>query len=323
VASPLRRWGPIAAVGVVVAGLVAVGLVSSDGDDGAAPPTTEPALVERPAGAVTWSRAQDEGLDVTFPRPATPGPAWWPSRSSSAPSASPTSTTTGEPPPRRHRRHHQGGGVDPGRGRPGAEPAAAADRLRRHQRRAARDLHALRRDLPADVPDVRTHHRARLRRGTGRSSTPQRPEPMPVRAAEDLGAFAVLGGPRPRQRLDRGAHARGVVCVGCPGIGDPRATVFLPPAEELPPAGPHHRVRRQPAGGGQGEHAGEALQGEERVFGHLALGMGGERRAQRPAAARRARSGGRRAGRVGPVPARPRGLQSSPPQPSRRCRRPG
>lgn len=70
----LRRWGPIIAIVAVVA--VVIGLVVAGGDDDdetdTAAGTTEttvegePAGAEPPDGAISWSRAEEEGLDVTF-----------------------------------------------------------------------------------------------------------------------------------------------------------------------------------------------------------------------------------------------------------------
>ena len=59
----LLRWAPIAAVAVlVVAGVAVSALGGGDDDEAAVAPTGT-----RPDGAITWSQAEDEGLDVTFP----------------------------------------------------------------------------------------------------------------------------------------------------------------------------------------------------------------------------------------------------------------
>ena len=73
--SALRRYGPIAAIVVVIA-VVAALVVGGGGDDDepaeTAGPTTEapdgdPVAEEGPEGAVSWSEAEEQGLDVTFP----------------------------------------------------------------------------------------------------------------------------------------------------------------------------------------------------------------------------------------------------------------
>lgn len=72
----LRRYGPIAAIAAVIA--VVIGLVVTSGgdeDDTATTDTTsttdgngdDPVDVERPEGAISFSQAQEQDLDVTFP----------------------------------------------------------------------------------------------------------------------------------------------------------------------------------------------------------------------------------------------------------------
>ncbi|MGH2685255.1 MAG: ABC transporter substrate-binding protein, partial [Actinomycetota bacterium] len=95
-----------------------------------------------------------------------------------------------------------------------------------------------------------------------------------VRAAEDLDAFAVLGGPIIGSAWTEELHARGVVCIACPGISEPEPTVFT-----VPPTGGQIRDHltayvAQKLGGETARYAGEELRGEERVFGLLQLGMG-------------------------------------------------
>jgi hypothetical protein len=65
----LRRYGPIAAILVVVALIVAASTVmGGDDDDDTASNTTESPLAQGlPEGAVSWSMAKAQGLDVTFP----------------------------------------------------------------------------------------------------------------------------------------------------------------------------------------------------------------------------------------------------------------
>src|SRR4051812_2210724 len=67
----LRRWGPLVAIGVIAVIVVAVLLVGggSDDDDDAADAGTgsTDASGEAPSGAVSWTQAQDDDLDVTFP----------------------------------------------------------------------------------------------------------------------------------------------------------------------------------------------------------------------------------------------------------------
>lgn len=73
----LRRFGPIVAIVAViavVAALVLTGGGDDDADDQATTDTTAGAgtPAERPAGAISWTQAQDEGLDVEFPDTCDP-----------------------------------------------------------------------------------------------------------------------------------------------------------------------------------------------------------------------------------------------------------
>lgn len=73
----LRRFGPIVAIVAViavVAALVLTGGGDDDADDQATTDTTagDDTPAERPAGAISWTQAQDEGLDVEFPDTCDP-----------------------------------------------------------------------------------------------------------------------------------------------------------------------------------------------------------------------------------------------------------
>ena len=67
--SVLRRYGPLAAVLLVLAIVAGVSVVTSgsdEGDDSTDAGVASPAG-DLPEGVVTWSMAQEQGLDVTFP----------------------------------------------------------------------------------------------------------------------------------------------------------------------------------------------------------------------------------------------------------------
>lgn len=75
--SALRRFGPmvaIVAVIAVIAGLVIAGGGDDDNDEDEATTGTDPEAgpAERPEGAISWTQAQDEGLDVEFPDTCDP-----------------------------------------------------------------------------------------------------------------------------------------------------------------------------------------------------------------------------------------------------------
>jgi len=95
-----------------------------------------------------------------------------------------------------------------------------------------------------------------------------------VRAAEEFGAFAVLGGPLLGNAWTEELHARGIVCIACPGISGSAPSVF-----SIPPT--NGQIRRHLANyvvrklaGGPAAFAGADLQGAPRVFGLLSLGAG-------------------------------------------------
>ena len=284
-ASPLRRWGPIAAVGVVIAGLVAAGLISADGgDDAAAPPTTEPAAVERPEGAITWTQAQEADLDVTFPATCD--------------------TETGMVAIPFIFRTECFADVDDNGG--ATAPGVTADTIKVVAWIPAEDdpVRALllqRIGFDATNAELRETYTRFVEIFQATYQTYGRTIELDfveasgsildnvaaradaVRAAEDLGAFAVLGGPIIGSAWTEELHARGVVCVGCPGISEPEPYVFsIPPTSGQTRAHLAAYVADRLAGG-PAEHAGPELVDQERVFGHLALGMGAgdERGAER------------------------------------------
>jgi hypothetical protein len=269
----LRRWGPIAVVLALLAGVAAIGLTTGGGDDDA--PTEASPPQGRPDGAITWSMAEDDDLDVTF--------------------LDSCDTDTGMVAIPFIFRTECFADIDDNGG--ATAPGVTADSIKVVAWIPAEDdpVRALllrRIGLDASNAEIRALYTGLVEifqatyqtygrtieldfveaSGSILDATAARADA--VRAAEQLGAFAVLGGPVIGTAWTEELHARGVVCIGCPGIGDPDPTVF-----SLPPTGSQTRahLRRYVAAklaGGTAEHAGDALRDEERVFGHLALGMG-------------------------------------------------
>ncbi len=270
----LRRWAPVAAVLAVIAAIAGVSLLGGDGDGEAAAPSTTAAKVARPDGAVTWTMAQEQNLDATFP---------------------PTcDTETGLVAIPFFFRSECFADVDDNGG--ATAPGVTADTIKvvawipaeddpvralLLQRIGFDGTNAELREtytgfVEAFQANYQTYGRTvelEFLEATGTILDPTAARADAVRAAEDMGAFAVLGGPVIGSAWTEELHARGVVCVGCPGIGEPEPTVF-----SLPPKSSHIRAHvtayvTNRLAGGKAEHAGEALQGKDRVFGRLALGM--------------------------------------------------
>jgi hypothetical protein len=286
--SRLRRYGPIAAVLAVVAGVVGVSFVGGDdgGNGGGDEPddTTAPRTEQLADGVVTWEMAQDEGLDLEFPDTCD---------TESGLVAIPfffraeCVATTDE-----------------------ADPAAAdapgvtddtitvvawlpndSDPIFGIVRQAL--------GIDDSVDEVEqtirgmaeifqqyyeTHGRTielEFVRSSGSMLDPVSARADAVRAAE-LDPFAVLGGPLLASTWTEELHARGIVCVFCPGISDDAPSSFgiLPSGSQIQA----HVVSyvSEKLAGGTAEFAGEGSQGKDRVFGQLALAQNDsdERRAE-------------------------------------------
>lgn len=93
-----------------------------------------------------------------------------------------------------------------------------------------------------------------------------------VEAAE-RGPFAALGGPIITNSWTEELHARDIVCVACPGIHDPEPTAFtITPGQRQ--IGEHvTNYLSTKLAGRSAEFAGGALSQQERVFGILKLGQ--------------------------------------------------
>jgi hypothetical protein len=270
--SALRRWGPAAAVVVVIAAIAAVGMLARGDDDAEAPDVP---AAERPEGAVNWSMAEEEDLDVEFPDTCD---------RDSGMVAIPFMFRT-----------ECFADVDDNGG--ATAPGVTGDTIKvvawlPSEDDPVRSLLLERVGLAAGNDDLRAFYEGyveifqRYYQTYGRTveldfleasgsildDTAARADA--VRAAEDKGAFAVLGGPVVGSAWTEELHAREVVCVACPGMSGPEPTAFT-----VPPTSGQIRTHltayvSSKLAGGDAEHAGDDLRGEERVFGLLGLGSG-------------------------------------------------
>lgn len=271
--SLIRRYGPIAAVMAVVAAVVAVSFAGGDdGDDEAG--TDDPAAVptgELPEGVVTWQMAQDDDLDVTFPdtcdtetgRVAIPfffrvecvAETDEPARAT-APGVTEDSITVVAWLP-----NHD-------------DPIFGIVRQALGIDDTVEEVEETYRGLAAVFEDYyETYGRTvelKFVRASGSMFDPVAARADAVKAAE-YEPFAVLGGPLLASTWTEELHARGIVCLACPGISDPEPTAF-----GITPGGAQVRTHvvqyvSTKLKGGTADFAGEGSQGKERVFGLLSL----------------------------------------------------
>jgi hypothetical protein len=281
--SALRRWGPLAVVLALVAGVTVVAFAGGDADSGTATGPTAEGPVERPEGAISWSMAQEQGLDVHFPdtcdRKSGKVAIPFYFRSECFADADDNGGATA--------RGVTGDTITVVAWLPAEDDPVRSLLLNRIGFNATNaDLEAAYKGyveiFSRYYQTYGRHIDLKFLEASGSILDNTAARADAVRAAEEMGAFAVLGGPIIGSAWTDELHARGVVCIACPGISDAEPTVF-----SLPPSAGQIRthlatyVGRKLAGG-QAEFAGEDLRDETRVFGFLGLGLsdGDERGAQ-------------------------------------------
>jgi hypothetical protein len=272
----LRRYGPIAAVLVVIALIVAVSVVTGGDDDAdqsatgggageAAAPTGE-----LPDGVVTWSMAQEDDLDVTFPDTCD---------TESGMVAIPfffrtecVADVEGD----------NGGSTSNG---------VTGDTITAVAWLPSTDdpiFNIVSQGLGFDdtVEQVRETYEGLVEIFQSYYQTYGRTvelefveasgtilDPVSARAdaieAAEYDPFVVLGGPLLASAWTEELHARGIACLACPGISDsePSAFAIIPALSQIREhvaAYVSAKLADRPA-----EFAGEDLQEEERVFGLL------------------------------------------------------
>jgi len=279
--SPLRRYGPVVGVLVVIALIAAVAVVSSGGgddegdDDDTATGTTTatPDDGELPEGVVTWSMAQEQDLDVEFPDTCDTDegkvaiPFFY--RTECVANADDNGGATSD-------------------GVTGDEITVAvwlpndSDPI----------FQIIREGLGFDdtVDEIRETYEGLVEifqsyyQTYGRTvhlefveASGNSLDTVAARAdaagAIDLQPFAALGGPLLANTWTEELHANEVVCLFCPGTNDPEPTSFgLVPSVYQTRRHVVNYVSTKLAGK-PAEFAGDDLKDEERVFGYLRMGI--------------------------------------------------
>jgi hypothetical protein len=278
----LRRWGPLAAIVAVVAIVAAVVLVSGGDDEGESAGETPPEELasqgEVPDGAISWSLAQDEELDVEFPDTCDPetGRVALPYLNRPECYADAEAETTPDT---------QGVTDDSVKvviylRSPDdpiyafvTEPLAVDDTnedvmatyegffeiLNAYMQTYGRTVEI---DFLVASSHIADEVGARA---------------DAVRAMTEMGAFAVIGGPELSNAWTEEIHARGGICLGCPGIAEPEPYVI----STVPSAAQNRAMIieyvSEKLAGKPAEFAGdESMHDKERVFGHLLVDTGSE-----------------------------------------------
>ena len=276
--SPLRRWGPIAAI-VVVLGVVAALVVTSGGDEDGDTTTDATAATGGGGGgddvaiegAISFSEAEEQGLDATFPAACD--------------------EETGRVAIPYYFAAECFANVDDNGG--ATDDGVTADTIKivvylAPEQDAVLDF------ITAAIANDDTNEQVRATyegyvelfnatyqtygrtveleflEGSGQSTDEVAARADAVRAVEEMGAFAVWGSPALTNAWSEEIAARGVICIGCFGVDPPDPNVFttLPSADQGYMNLAEYVLQKlvgEPA-----VHAGdEAMHATERVLGHL------------------------------------------------------
>jgi hypothetical protein len=278
--SSLRRWGPIAAIVVVLAVVVALVAAGGGDDDEEATggattiaPGTDSTGGDGPEGAISFSQAEEEGLDVTFPdtcdaetgRVAIPyyyAPECFADVEDNGGATAPGVTADAikivvyvAP--------EQDAVLD------FITAAIANDDTNAQVEETYRGYVEL---LDATYQTYGREVQIEFLQGSGQSQDEVSARADAVRAVEELGAFAVLGSPALTDGWSQELAARGVPCIGCFGLPEPDPNVFT----TLPSADQNRLILTEylltKLAGSPATFAGdEAMHSQTRSFGHLYL----------------------------------------------------
>lgn len=285
-ASSLRRYGPIGAILAVVVLVAAAAVVLSDGDDDDeeddVPAASDIAEGELPDGVVTWSMAQDDDLDVSFPDTCDPStgkvaiPFFFRTECTADVDDNGGATADGvtadeitvvawlpNPDDTIYSFLRQAMGFDD-----------TVEEIRETQEGLVEIFQAYYQTYGRTV-------RLEFVEASGQMLDTVAARADAVRALEQE-PFAVLGGPLTAGTWTEELDAESVPCVVCPGISEPELAFGLTPTQSQLREHVVQYVTNK-LDGKPVEFADDDLVGEERVFGllKLAQGEGDQRHAER------------------------------------------
>lgn len=273
----LRRWGPIVAIVAVIAVIGGVVVLSGGNDDAAAPGTTaSDGGGKAPKGAISFSRAQAEGLDVTF--------------------ADTCDTATGRLAMPYYFAPECYANVEDNSGATG--PGVTADEIKvvvyiPQETDAVLDFITApiaNDDTGAQAEEtyqgftdmfnayMQTYGRTvklEFLHASGQSTDEVAARADAVKAMEEMGAFAVWGGPALSNAWTQEIKARGGICIGCPGLSDAAPSVFsVAPGAGQTRALMVEYIAKKLAGKPARFAGQDDYRSKQRVFGHLWIDTG-------------------------------------------------
>ncbi|CAN5717197.1 hypothetical protein BH10ACT1_BH10ACT1_05820 [soil metagenome] len=277
----LRRYGPLLIIAVIAVVAILAAVLAGGGDDdektatGGSSTTAVGGKTKGPEGAISWQEAQDENLDVTFPDSCDKktGKAKLP-YFLVQPCYADVKDNGGET--------SKGVTADAVKVvvyvAPDSDPALDYITAAIKNEDTVQDI----KDTYQGYADMfndryQTYGRKielQFLDGSGTSQDEVAARADAVKAADEMGAFAVWGGPVLTSAFADELAARKVVCIGCTG-GDPE--FFEKRAPYLYSAGANAdqvgiqvvEYIKKKLDGKKAEFAGDALKGKERKFGYL------------------------------------------------------
>ncbi len=272
----LRRWGPIVGIVAVIALIGAVVALSGGNDNQAKPTTTTAGGAGSGTGAISFSQAKAKALKVTFADTCDPSTGRLAMPYYFAPECYATAAGNG-------------GATAPG---------VTGDEIKVVVY-IAQETDAVLDFITAPIANDDTGAQAEqtyqgftdmfnaymqtygrtvkleFLHASGQSTDEVAARADAVKAMEEMGAFAVWGGPVLSNAWTQEIKARGGVCIGCPALDDAAPSVF-----SVAPSGDETRALMveyiaKKLAGKPAKFAGQAdFRSKDRVFGHLWIDTG-------------------------------------------------